>query len=219
MIKSGNVVPLFFLGLFVILQGLACRRDNTRTIIITGHAIDAGTQMPVYHASVGMKLAYKGEKLVYGPVPADSTGFFSLVCEDVLIDASGSVEVYDTHSNVPYRFGLLMQDQETITFNPRVGNPAVLRYVFINAAPYDINDSVSDFYIERPWGRQEVFPRGSITTATTSSNSYREGSYYGCPETILHYTVTKNGISVSLTDTFHVTYVYANWRYKDTIWY
>lgn len=197
----------------------SCRRDNVRTITIKGRVLDRFTQVPIYHASVAFKQGYKGETRFYPAVPADSNGYFTLVCEDAVVDAYGVVQVFDSHSNIPYQFHLLMQDQETIDYSPPVPNPSSLTYRFINAAPFDIYDSVSDFYIERPWGSQYLYSAGAITTATPVHEQSRSTSYYGCPVNVLHYTVTKNGIAQSFTDTFRVTHVYANWKYNDTIWY
>jgi hypothetical protein len=93
-----------------------------------------------------------------------------------------------------------------------------LKFVVINATPFDQFDVISNFYIERAWGNQQV-GSGTESLTGTSVNSILWSAYYGYTESILHYSVTKNSVTQNYTDTIFTPDPLAEIWVTDTISY
>jgi hypothetical protein len=96
---------------------------------------------------------------------------------------------------------------------------ARLQFYFHNAVPFDQNDQVSGFYVERPWGQQSIEEGEDFVITSLTAHPEVWTTYYGYTTSVLHYTVTKNAVSQEYTDTVYTPDAFEGGFITDTIHY
>lgn len=204
--------------LLLVLNG-GCRKDRN-TYVITGHAYDQFTLVPIVHTKVEVTENYDQghtDATTLGETTTDHNGDYSFTSSNFQKGfKSLVVSVLGTDGTVGHEGTTDLQP--TMTVDVPCATHSQIYYTFINTTPFDQNDQLSNMYIDRPFGQQWVFPSTQVFTGI-SVNETTWTSFYGYTTTIMHYTVTKNSITQHLADTIVTPNNMQSIAIRDTIRY
>lgn len=195
--------------LFLAVLVIGCRKEYKDSVHLSGTVKDKFTLTPIEGAEIYIyeELEYSATGSTHGASSRGETysgGEFSYYPKGMRKDhVVTKRELVITKENV-IREGTGRAPvgglQDEVIVHAEVITDCRINYRFINTTPYDAYDSVYNIYVARPWGQQVVGTGANILAGPSINISLLSG-YYGYSETILHYTVKKNGIATERMDT------------------
>lgn len=208
-----------FLFLIVLLFS-ACAKEKGN-FHFSGRITDRETHQPVSNAFVSVNEWYHNGKeclVQYGKVYTNTNGEYDFTF-DYFYKGEQSTDMDIQHANVVDRFFHLhgVNDGEN-HYDLEVETKSKLAVRIINQSPVDLNDSIFDIYIARPFGRQYVI-EGNPGFSGTSVSRSDTTSFFGFSTQTIHYSYRKNtivhqdSVTVTVADPYATTVEHATISY------
>lgn len=201
---------------------LGCHREEIKhSLYYEGTIYDKYTHYPLAGATLSIierwhfRAGGMENTTQHGNWETDSQGKFAFYEEGMHDNASRGMLISHDALGVTE---IAVEGEDRNVVDVPVLTQCEIEYQFINTSPFNSSDQVFDIYIERPWGIQEVGV-GNPVLIGTNVNATLASSYYGYSQTVLHYSVTKNGVTQVLTDTLNVADAFSCATVNDTISY